>query len=79
MVLTARRVEDDEEATEEVLVAYEGEPLEIAFNSEYLADFLDVVEGDVEVGMTDAQSPAKLTPIGDEMIYVYVVMPMRLA
>jgi len=79
MVLTARRVEDDEEAAEEVLVAYEGEPLEIAFNSEYLADFLDVVEGDVEVGMTDAQSPAKLTPIGDEMTYVYVVMPMRLA
>jgi DNA polymerase-3 subunit beta len=79
MVLTARRVEDDEEAAEEVLVAYEGEPLEIAFNSEYLADFLDVVEGDVEVGMTDAQSPAKLTPIGDEMTYIYVVMPMRLA
>jgi DNA polymerase-3 subunit beta len=79
MVLTARRVEDDEEAAEEVLVAYEGEPLEIAFNSEYLADFLDVVEGDVEVGMTNAQSPAKLAPIGDEMTYVYVVMPMRLA
>jgi DNA polymerase-3 subunit beta len=79
MVLTAWRQNNDEEATEEVVVVYEGEPLEIAFNSEYLADFLDVVEGDVEVGMTNADSAAKLAPIGDEMTYVYVVMPMRLA
>jgi len=79
MVLTARRFEEDEEAVDEVPVTYEGESLEIAFSSEYLADFLSVVEGDVEVWITNAHSPVRLAPIGDAMSYVYVVMPMRLA
>ncbi len=78
MVLTARRFEEDEEAVDEVLITYEGDPLEIAFNSEYLADFLSVVGGDVEVWIKDAHSPVRLAPIGDSMSYIYVVMPMRL-
>ncbi|GBC77356.1 DNA polymerase III subunit beta [bacterium HR08] len=77
LTLTARTAQGDEEAVEEMLCEYEGEPLVIAFNSEYLLDFFDVVrEGMVEVELKDAQSPALWRPSADR--YVYIVMPMRL-
>lgn len=82
LLVVARRHEEDEEAREELPCQYEGEPLEIAFNSEYLLDFLDVVESEsVEIILRDGQSPALFRPLGDVAPaerYLYVVMPMRL-
>lgn len=77
--LTARRLDEDEEAHEDVLCQFTGEPLEIAFNSTYLLDFFQVVgAADVRIGLKDGQSPALLSPEQGEGIYKYVVMPMRL-
>lgn len=76
VVLLARPSSGDEEAQEELLCYYEGEPMEVAFNVKYLQDFFDVVSGDVEIGLKDGQSPAQLRPLA--LRYLYVVMPMRL-
>lgn len=78
LVLTARPTSGDEEAVEEMECSYEGEPMEVAFNAGYLLDFFRVVEGDVEIGLVDSQSPARLRALEDNGRYVYVVMPMRL-
>ncbi|GBC82654.1 DNA polymerase III subunit beta [bacterium HR10] len=75
--VTLQARQGDEEAVEEMLCEYEGEPLVIAFNSEYVLDFLNVVrEGMVDIELKDAQSPALWRPSGEQ--YVYIVMPMRL-
>ncbi|HXF06689.1 MAG TPA: DNA polymerase III subunit beta [Blastocatellia bacterium] len=77
--LTARRLDEDEEAREDVLCHFTGEPLEIAFNSTYLMDFFQVAgTGDVRIALKDGQSPALLSPEQGEGVYKYVVMPMRL-
>jgi DNA polymerase-3 subunit beta len=78
VVLTARSAEVDEEAQEEVECAYDGEPMEVMFNVEYLLDFFEVVDGEVEIGLKDGQSPTLFRPLSGDGRYLYVVMPMRL-
>lgn len=55
--------------------AVEGEDAKIAFNSKYLTDVLDVLNGDVAMEVSSPSSPGVLKPVeGDD--YVHVVMPM---
>lgn len=69
---------DQEEAEEEVEVAYEGEPLEIGFNVVYLLDILASIEGEeVRVQFTDANSSCLVTDAASDECR-HVVMPMRL-
>jgi DNA polymerase-3 subunit beta len=69
---------EQEEAEEEVEVAYEGEEIEIGFNVNYLLDALAAVDGsDVQVGLTDGNSSC-LIRSGHDGSARYVVMPMRL-
>jgi DNA polymerase-3 subunit beta len=70
---------DQGEASEDIEVAYGGEPLTIGFNARYLMDVLAVhAEGDViEIGLTDEVGPGVLRGSQDPE-YSYVVMPMRL-
>jgi DNA polymerase III subunit beta len=77
LVLQAHNPEQ-EEAEEELELAYQGEDLEIGFNVSYLMDALAAIEGDeAELGLTDSNSGCLLrnpkTPDTN-----YVVMPMRL-
>jgi DNA polymerase III subunit beta len=69
---------EQEEAEEELPVAYSGEPLDIGFNITYLLDVLSNVEADkVNFAFGDANSSALVTlPERDD--YKYVVMPMRI-
>jgi DNA polymerase-3 subunit beta len=69
---------DQEEAEEEVEVAYQGEALEIGFNVVYLLDILGSLEGDeVRALFNDANSSVLITdPAADDCRHV--VMPMRL-
>ena len=77
LVLTAHNPEQ-EEAEEEVEVAYEGEEFEVGFNVNYLLDALAALEGvEVELGLTDANSSCLLRAPGGGASR-YVVMPMRL-
>jgi DNA polymerase-3 subunit beta len=69
---------EQEEAEEELELAYAGEEMEIGFNVTYLLDALGAVESqDVELGFTDANSSCLVQAPGDAQSK-YVVMPMRL-
>jgi DNA polymerase III subunit beta len=59
---------------------YQGEPLTIGFNAQYITDFLKAVgAGDVRLELKDAQSAGQLRPAeGEDYKYRYIVMPMRI-
>ena len=68
------------EAREELAAEYEGDPLTISFNAQYVLDFLNVVETDlVALSLKDEVSQAVMTPVSAEgYSYTYVIMPMRI-
>lgn len=69
------------EAHEVLDADYEGDPLQIGFNCQYLLDFLSVLGsgGRVRLELKDEQSAGQLRPAGEEAYrYRYVVMPMRI-
>jgi DNA polymerase-3 subunit beta len=69
---------EQEEAEEEIEVAYEGNDLEVGFNVNYLLDALAAIDGqEVEVGITDSNSSCLIRSPGVATAR-YVVMPMRL-
>ena len=69
---------EQEEAEEELEVAYKGEPLDIGFNITYLLDVLQNMAMErVRLSFGDANSSALVT-IPDRDDYKYVVMPMRI-
>jgi DNA polymerase-3 subunit beta len=69
---------EQEEAEEELEVAYDGPELEIGFNVNYLLDALAATEGlDVQVGLTDGNSSCLIRSSVDSSAR-FVVMPMRL-
>jgi len=69
---------DQEEAQEEIEVAYDGEALDIGFNVTYLLDVLNNVSNDdIELRLADANSSALITLPGNTH-FKYVVMPMRI-
>ncbi|MDD9906620.1 MAG: DNA polymerase III subunit beta [Rhodospirillaceae bacterium] len=64
-------------ATEEIEVSYGKEALEIGFNSKYLLDIAQQVEGDVaQVLFADGASPTIVRDSADGSA-LYVLMPMR--
>ena len=69
---------DQEEAEDEIEVAYEGDLMEIGFNVNYLLDALAAVDSDeVEVGFVDSNSSCLIHAPGVKDAK-FVVMPMRL-
>jgi DNA polymerase III subunit beta len=69
---------EQEEAEEELEVAYNGEALDIGFNITYLLDVLSNLTVErVHIAFGDATSSALLT-MPDRSDYKYVVMPMRI-
>ncbi|MDE2004692.1 MAG: DNA polymerase III subunit beta, partial [Betaproteobacteria bacterium] len=69
---------EQEEAEEELPVAYTGESLDIGFNITYLLDVLSNISSEsVRVALGDGNSSALITMPGRDD-YKYVVMPMRI-
>jgi DNA polymerase III subunit beta len=69
---------EQEEAEEEIEVAYTGEALDIGFNITYLLDVLQNMAMErVDLAFGDANSSALVTVPGRDD-YKYVVMPMRI-
>jgi len=68
------------EAKEAIEKEYNGEPIAIGFNAQYLLDFLGAAaDGPISFELKDEQSAGQLRPLGDESSrYRYVVMPMRI-
>ena len=64
-------------ATEELEVNYQDGPLEIGFNSRYLLDITQQIEGEgARFTMADAASPTIIRDVADGTA-LYVLMPMR--
>ena len=70
------------ESEDSIETSYEGDPMVIGFNSQYLLEFLKVVNtGDVRFEFKDAQTAGQLRPdeaADSEYRYRYIVMPMRI-
>jgi DNA polymerase III subunit beta len=70
------------ESEDSIETSYNGDPMVIGFNSQYLLEFLKVVgTGDVRFEFNDAQSAGQLRPDeanDSEYKYRYIVMPMRI-
>ena len=76
LVLSASSPESGS-ATEELEASYGGESLEIGFNSRYLLDITQQIEGDTaQFVMADAASPTIVREV-DDAGALYVLMPMR--
>ena len=76
LVLTASSPEHGS-ATEEVEVDYQGDDIEIGFNSAYLIDITRQIEGDkARFSMADSASPTIVREVDDDSA-LYVLMPMR--
>jgi DNA polymerase III subunit beta len=68
------------EAKEAIDKEFNGDPLAIGFNAQYLLDFLNAAsEGPISFELKDEQSAGQLRPMaGESTRYRYVVMPMRI-
>ena len=69
---------EQEEAQDEIEIGYDGSPLEIGFNVNYLLDVLNTVEGDAVQGTLKDQNSSALLRDPADPASVFVVMPMRL-
>ena len=69
---------DQEEAEDVIPVEYDGDPMEIGFNADYLLDILGALSGDsVRMSVSDGNSSALIEGPEEEGA-LFVVMPMRL-
>lgn len=68
------------EAKDKVDIDYNGEQIEVGFNSQYLLDFLSIVKSDkVRFELKDENSAVLIKPENNEEIeYKYVLMPMKI-
>jgi len=77
MILLSATSPDAGSATEELEVAYGYDQLEIGFNSRYLIDITQQIEGDfARFAFSDSASPTVVREI-DGSGAIYVLMPMR--
>jgi len=68
---------DNASASEELEVVYAADPVEIGFNSRYLLDITQQIEGDTtQFVLSDSASPTIVREVGDTGA-LYVLMPMR--
>ncbi|HHQ49428.1 MAG TPA: DNA polymerase III subunit beta, partial [Acidobacteria bacterium] len=69
-------------AEETLMVAYQGESLEIALNAAYMMDFLKVLDCEqVELQLRNSEAQCVVVPVNDDSRleeYIYVLMPMRI-
>lgn len=68
------------EARDKVDTDYQGEKLEIGFNSQYLLDFLSTVKSErIHLELKDTNSSVLMRPdVEEDIKYIYVLMPMKL-
>ena len=68
------------ESEDSIEIAYDGEPMAIEFNAQYLIDFIKATGSrEVKLELKDAQSAGQLRPAeGEDYKYRYIVMPMRI-
>ncbi|OFZ72208.1 MAG: DNA polymerase III subunit beta [Bdellovibrionales bacterium RIFOXYD1_FULL_44_7] len=66
------------EAREEIDTEYNGDPIDIGFNSKYLLDCMSIIKSEkIELHLKDRLSPGILKETG-QLHHTYVIMPMRI-
>ncbi len=67
------------EAEDELPISYSGSPLDIGFNAQYLLEVLRYITTDeVKVSLSAPERPATFEPVGGDLDYLCLVMPLRL-
>ena len=74
-ITVSARAEEVGDNKGQVAATIEGDDAFIAFNAKYLADVLDVLDGDMVLEMSSSSSPGVFKPLEGEE-YTHVVMPM---
>ena len=79
-LILERTTPEKGEAHEELVVEYKGKSMEVAFNGNFIIDFLTHIESDyIEIGMNDGDSSFIFKPQkSNEIDFIYVVMPLNL-
>ncbi|MBD9542917.1 DNA polymerase III subunit beta [Ensifer sp. ENS04] len=68
---------DSGSATDEIIVTYDGDPIEIGFNANYLTELVGIFPaGDIQLALADSGSPAVFTSEKAPGLLA-VLMPMR--
>ncbi|NLE49728.1 MAG: DNA polymerase III subunit beta, partial [Sandaracinaceae bacterium] len=67
------------EGFEEIDIDYSGEPIALGFNARYILDVLTALTHDeVVIELSRELDPGVIKPVGDDIDFVGVVMPMRI-
>ncbi len=69
---------EHEEAEEELIIEYSGEPLTISFNAQYLLDALSNLDSDIAVLTVASNANTCFIEEPNEKGYKFIVMPMKL-
>ena len=69
---------EHDEAEEELIIEYTGEPLSIAFNAQYLLDAVSNLDSELAVLTIASNSSSCFIDEPTECVYKFIVMPMRL-
>ena len=79
-LILERTTPEKGEAHEELEIEYGGRPFDVAFNGNFIIDFLTHVESDMfQVGMNDVESSFIFKPMKEsDPEFTYVVMPLNI-
>jgi DNA polymerase-3 subunit beta len=69
---------EHDEAEEEIAIEYNGDPLSIAFNVQYLLDAISNLDSDVTVLTIATDTSSCFIGEPSDSVYKFIVMPMRL-
>lgn len=69
---------EHDEAEEELIIEYQGEPLTIAFNSQYILDAISNLDSELAVLTIASNSSSCFVEEPEQQPYKFIVMPMRL-
>lgn len=69
---------EHDEAEEELVIEYSGEPLSISFNAQYLLDAVSNLDSELAVITIASNASSCFINEPEELAYKFIVMPMRL-
>lgn len=80
-LIIERTTPEKGEAHEELEIQYDGMPIQVAFNGNFLIDFLTHIESEeIEIAMNDSESSFVFRPLTaeEDIDFIYVVMPLNI-
>lgn len=79
-LILERTTPEKGEAHDELDIDYSGNPINVAFNGNFILDFLTHIESEeIEISMNDPESSFVFKPLSDpDANFIYVVMPLNI-